>query len=151
VLASSRPFPTRHWARVVYPELEPDAALEQLWRDVVHVCRLDEPDPAAAWSARIDQIWQVASRLDALWLDALHFEGPGTDLTVGLLPSSRFAKDGGAARTRAGVRTRAEPPDRGGLHDARPGADRGRRERDEAARRLRLARDGPPDPLRGRP
>ena len=47
------PFPTRHWARVVYPELEPDAALEQLWRDVVHVCRLDEADPAAAWSARI--------------------------------------------------------------------------------------------------
>jgi len=98
------PFPTRHWARVVYPELEPDAALEQLWRDVVHVCRLDEPDPAAAWSARIDQIWQVASRLDALGLDVLHFEGPGTDLTVGLLPSSRFAKEGGSSQTRMGVR-----------------------------------------------
>src|SRR5262249_50673499 len=51
-----------------------------------------------------DEIWQVASRLDALDLDALHFEGPGTDLTVGLLPSSRFAKEGGASHTRRGVR-----------------------------------------------
>ena len=31
-----------------------------------------------------------AATLDALGLDALHFEGPGTDLTVGLLPSSRW-------------------------------------------------------------
>jgi len=98
------PFATERWARVVYPELEPDDALARLWQDVVHVCRLDEPDPAAAWDRRIDEIWQVASRLDALELDALHFDGPGTDLTVGLLPSSRFAKEGGASHTRTGVR-----------------------------------------------
>ena len=98
------PFPTTAWARVVYPDAQPDEALALLWQDVIHVCRLDEPDPARAWNERIDQIWQVASRLDALDLDALHFEGPGTDLTVGLLPSSRFAKEGGASHTRTGVR-----------------------------------------------
>ena len=98
------PFPTRSWAQVVYPGVQPDEALERLWQDVVHVCRLDEPDPARAWNERIDQIWQVASRLDALDLDALQFDGPGTDLTVGLLPSSRFAKEGGASHTRTGVR-----------------------------------------------
>jgi aminopeptidase len=98
------PFPTRAWAQVVYPEVPPDQALDCLWRDIVHVCRLDEPDPARAWNERIDQIWQVASRLDALDLDALRFDGPGTDLTVGLLPSSRFAKEGGASHTRTGVR-----------------------------------------------
>jgi aminopeptidase len=98
------PFPTRRWAQTVYPELHASEALERLWEDVVHVCRLDEPDPAAAWEARIDEIWQVARRLDALDLDAFHFAGPGTDLTVGLLPSSRFAKEGGASHTRTGVR-----------------------------------------------
>ena len=98
------PHPTARWAEVVYPGLETDEALARLWQDVVHVCRLDEPDPAAAWTRRIDEIWQVGSRLDRLDLDALHFEGPGTDLTVGLLPSSRFAKEGGAAHTRTGVR-----------------------------------------------
>jgi aminopeptidase len=98
------PFPTRRWAQTVYPELHAAEALERLWEDIVHVCRLDEPDPAAAWTERIDQIWNVANRLDALDLDALHFAGPGTDLTVGLLPSSRFAKEGGASHTRTGVR-----------------------------------------------
>jgi aminopeptidase len=97
------PYPTDRWARVVYPG-EADA-VERLWSDIVHVCRLDTPDPAAAWNERIDQIWQVASRLDALELEALRFEGPGTDLTVGLLPSSRFAKEGGASHTRTGIRT----------------------------------------------
>ena len=98
------PHPTRSWAQTVYPELDAEGALERLWADVVHVCRLDEPDPAAAWNERIEQIWQVARRLDALDLDALRFTGPGTELTVGLLPSSRFAKEGGASRTRTGIR-----------------------------------------------
>ena len=98
------PYPARGWARRVYPDVSEAEAVDRLWHDIVHVCRLDEPDPAAAWQERIDQIFQVASRLDALALDTLHFEGPGTDLTVGLLPSSRFAKEGGASQTRTGVR-----------------------------------------------
>jgi aminopeptidase len=97
------PYPTEAWATVVFPELEPAAAVEALWRDVEHVCRLDEPDPVEAWERRITEIWQTASRLDDLDLDALTFVGPGTDLTVGLLPSSRFARDGGRATTRTGI------------------------------------------------
>ena len=97
------PFPTEAWAQVVFPELEPAAAVEALWRDLEHVCRLDEPDPAGAWERRMTEIWQTACRLDELGLDALRFVGPGTDLTVGLLPSSRFARDGGRATTRTGV------------------------------------------------
>jgi aminopeptidase len=98
------PFPTEPWAAKVYPELAPADALERLWQDIAHICRLDEPDPAAAWVQRIEEIWESARRLDALDLDALHFSGPGTDLTVGLLPSSRFAKEGGTSQTRRGVR-----------------------------------------------
>ena len=98
------PYPALAWAQLVYPELDGEVAVESLWTDIAHVCRLDEPDPAQAWHDRIEQIFQVASRLDALELDALHFEGPGTDLTVGLLPSSRFAKEGGSSQTRTGVR-----------------------------------------------
>jgi len=97
------PFPTEAWARVVYPEVDPAAAVEALWGDLEHVCRLDEPDPIEAWERRIGEIWQAASRVDELELDALRFVGPGTDLTVGLLPSSRFAKEGGHATTRTGI------------------------------------------------
>jgi aminopeptidase len=98
------PFPNEPWAATVYPDMPRGEALERLWQDVAHICRLDEPDPAASWRERIEEIWQHALKLDALDLDSLHFEGPGTDLTVGLLPSSRFAKEGGSSQTRTGVR-----------------------------------------------
>jgi len=84
------PCPTSPWATLVYPELEPPAALERLWGQVVHICRLDEPDPVVAWRRRQDVLVGVAERLDGLRFDALHFEGPGTDLRVGLLASSRW-------------------------------------------------------------
>ena len=98
------PFATEGWAEVVYPELDTAAAVDALWRDIERVCRLDEPDPIDAWQRRLREIWEAASRLDELHLDAVRFVGPGTDLTVGLLPSSRFAKEGGSATTRTGIR-----------------------------------------------
>jgi aminopeptidase len=98
------PYPSTRWAQVVYPDVSAEEAVDRLWQDIAHLCRLDEPDPAEAWSRRVEELWQVASRLDAIDLDALHFSGPGTDLTIGLLPSSRFAKEGGASHTRSGIR-----------------------------------------------
>src|SRR5207253_6318619 len=97
------PFPSTAWARVVHPDLSEAEAVAKLWEQLVYVCRLDDDDPAAAWSARADQLYQAGTSLDALGLDALHFEGPGTDLTIGLLPTSRFSREGARARTRAGV------------------------------------------------
>ena len=84
------PCPTEPWAQLVHPGLEPGAALARLWEQVLHVCRLDEEDPVAAWRTRADRLVGVAERLSALRLSALRFTGPGTDLTVGLLPTSRW-------------------------------------------------------------
>jgi aminopeptidase len=84
------PCPTSGWAELVYPDLDPDAALERLWEQTARVLRLDEPDPVAAWETRFGQLRRVVERLDALGLDSLHFEGPGTDLTVGLLESGTW-------------------------------------------------------------
>lgn len=84
------PCPTDDWAALVHPGLEPGEALDRLWQEIAHICRVDEPDAAAAWRSRLDQLVEVAGKLDALALDALRYEGPGTDLTVGLFPSSRW-------------------------------------------------------------
>jgi aminopeptidase len=84
------PCPTQPWASLVYPDLDPARALDRLWVAVAHVCRLDEPDPIAAWQARLDTLRESARRLDELRLDRLQFTGPGTDLTIGLLPSSHW-------------------------------------------------------------
>jgi aminopeptidase len=95
------PCPTPGWAKVVYPDLEPHAALARLWDAVFHMCRMDTDDPVAAWEARIQELNRAKAALDARRLDALHFEGPGTDLTVGLLPTSRW--HGGFLTTATGV------------------------------------------------
>jgi aminopeptidase len=84
------PCPTPAWASLVYPRLEPPAALERLWSEIAHVTRLDEPDPVEAWDNRMRELLRVSSALDELKLDRVRFEGPGTDLTIGLLPSSTW-------------------------------------------------------------
>src|SRR4051812_39235399 len=84
------PGPTQAWADLVYPDSEPEAALTKLEEQLVHVLRLDEEDPVAAWHARADTLVAVAERLSARRFDALHYEGPGTDMTVGLLPGAQW-------------------------------------------------------------
>ena len=84
------PAPSLPWARLVHPGLEDEDALARLAAQLEVICRLDEADPVAAWTARADTLVAAAERVTAPRFDALHFEGPGTDLTVGLLPTSRF-------------------------------------------------------------
>jgi aminopeptidase len=84
------PAPTPGWARLVHPDLDDDAAVDRLWEQLVHVLRLDEDDPVEAWRRRADDLVAAAARMTERRFDALRFEGPGTDLTVGLLPSSMF-------------------------------------------------------------
>jgi aminopeptidase len=84
------PFPTPGWAQKVYPDLGPAEALQELTNQLAHILRLDEEDPSAAWKARGDELGGIAARLGEKQFDSLRFKGPGTDLTVGLFPSSRF-------------------------------------------------------------
>jgi aminopeptidase len=84
------PCPNADWAALVYPDLPAEDALARLWEDVAHICRLRDDDPVAAWNDRLSRLIDVASRLSSLQLGALQFEGPGTDLTIGLFPSSTW-------------------------------------------------------------
>jgi len=84
--------PNEGWAMQVFGE--PD--VERLWEKVAFCMRLDEPDPVEAWREHIARLDARAATLTALRPDALRYRGPGTDLTVGLLPSARW----GSARFR---------------------------------------------------
>ncbi len=84
------PAPTPEWAALAYPDLEPAEAFERLWSEIVRVCRLDEDDPLEAWRGRLSTLGEVAARLTERRFDTLHFEGPGTDLTIGLFPSGTW-------------------------------------------------------------
>jgi aminopeptidase len=97
------PWATEAWATVAHPDLEPADALAKLEDELVYVLRLDEEDAAAAWRERVRQLHEAGTKLDGAKLDALRFEGPGTDLTVGLFPTSRFSGDEPGSTTVDGV------------------------------------------------
>ena len=84
--------PNEGWALQVFGE--PD--LERLWEKVAFCMRLDEADPVSAWREHLDRLEARAAALTGLRPDALRYRGPGTDFTVGLLPSARW----GSARFR---------------------------------------------------
>jgi aminopeptidase len=84
------PYPTIGWARQVHPGLPDDEGLAHLCEQILHVCRLDDADPVAAWKERSDFLVATADRVTDRRFDALRFEGPGTNLTVGLLPTTKF-------------------------------------------------------------
>jgi aminopeptidase len=84
------PAPSPGWAGLVYPDLEPDAAYDRLWDAIAHICRLDEDDPEEAWRSRAATLEGAAGRVTERRFDAIRLHGPGTDLTVGLLPSSTW-------------------------------------------------------------
>ena len=87
---TAAPYPNPSWAAQVYPDLSPEAALDRMWDELRHVCRLDEPDPVAAWRERFATLTTIAGRLSERHFDAIHLAGPGTDLTVGLFPSAQW-------------------------------------------------------------
>lgn len=83
-------YPSERWAEKVFGE--PD--LSRLWTEVEKAVRLDEDDPVQAWRDHVETLRQRAAQLTERRFDALHFRGPGTDLTIGLTP----AYDWGAGR-----------------------------------------------------
>jgi aminopeptidase len=102
------PCPTQRWANLVHPELDEAAALPKLWEEITYICRLDEDDPESAWEERNKALKGAAQRLTERRFDALQLEGPGTDLTIGLLSTSRWI--GGGEETLDGIPHMANLP-----------------------------------------
>ena len=86
--------PNEGWAKSVFGE--PD--VERLWDAVATTVRLDEPDPVAAWREHLEKLVQRADALNRRRFDALRYRGPGTDLTIGLHPESKWIAASDAVR-----------------------------------------------------
>jgi aminopeptidase len=78
--------PNEGWATKVFGE--PD--VERLWQAVATATRLDESDPVEAWQRHVENLEARAATLNERTFDAVRLRGPGTDLTIGLLPSARW-------------------------------------------------------------
>jgi aminopeptidase len=80
VIAAATPA----WAARIFPEVPAAEQVDRLWESIFTICRLDASDPVAAWRAHIANLTARREYLNGKRYSALHFTGPGTDLTVGL-------------------------------------------------------------------
>jgi aminopeptidase len=77
-------LPVESWAVKVFPELTPPEAISRLGEEILRTVRLDQSDPTAAWREHTRELASRSAYMNAHHYQALHFQAPGTDLTVGL-------------------------------------------------------------------
>ncbi|WP_429810816.1 aminopeptidase [Ensifer sp. B1-9] len=94
-------YPNPSWAKLVFPD-DPDAiAVEKLAKAIFAASRVDVADPVAAWKEHNASLARRSAWLNGERFAALHFTGPGTDLTVGLADGHLWC--GGASEAKNGI------------------------------------------------
>ncbi len=84
--------PGKKWAKKMFPELTPTAAVERLWKEILKTVMVSEDnDPIEAWKKHNKDIKDHCAKLNSLKIEKLHYTSKnGTDFTVGMIPEARF-------------------------------------------------------------
>jgi aminopeptidase len=72
------------WAAAAFPELPEEEAMQKLWDNIFMATRVDQPDPVAVWEEHDLKLKEHRKFLNDMHFDRVHYQGPGTDLVVGL-------------------------------------------------------------------
>ena len=94
-------YPNPAWARQMFPDLPEDAAVARLAEAIFTASRINVADPVAAWAEHNANLHRRSAWLNGERFSALHFTGPGTDLTVGLADGHEW--HGGASTAKNGI------------------------------------------------
>ena len=94
-------YPNPAWARQVFPGVSEEEAVHKLAEAIFAASRINTLDPIAAWNEHNANLKKRSSWLNSERFAALHFSGPGTDLTVGLADGHEW--HGGASTAKNGV------------------------------------------------
>ncbi|MCI5042344.1 MAG: aminopeptidase [Donghicola eburneus] len=94
-------YPTVAWASRVFPDLPEAEAVEKLANALFSSSRVLNADPVANWTDHNANLRKRTAWLNEQRFDALHFSGPGTDLTVGLAEDHEW--HGGASTATNGI------------------------------------------------
>jgi aminopeptidase len=94
-------YPTLSWAKRVFPGEMDDAAVGKLAEAIFAASRVDNDDPVAAWTAHNSALRRRTEWMNGKKFHALHYSGPGTDLTIGLGDGHLW--QGGASKAKNGI------------------------------------------------
>jgi aminopeptidase len=89
------------WAARVFPQLPREQQVPRLWDAIGALCRLDRPDPVAAWEEHLKALALRRDYLNAKRYAALKYTGPGTELTIGLPEGHLWVS--GRSESRSGI------------------------------------------------
>jgi aminopeptidase len=88
---------TPEWAKLVFPGESENVAIGKLWDAIFVASRVAVDDPVREWREHGARLKKRMEMLNAKRFYALHFKGPGTDLTVGLADEHLWAGGGTTA------------------------------------------------------
>lgn len=94
-------YPNPSWAKLVFPDLPIEEAVRKLADAIFAASRVDRDDPVAAWAEHNAELRKRSTWLNGERFAALHINGPGTDLKVGLADGHEW--HGGASTAKNGV------------------------------------------------
>jgi aminopeptidase len=101
-------YPSPSWAKLVFPQDEEHVAVEKLAAAIFSSSRVDNDNAVAAWQAHNEVLRERREWLNGQRFGALHFTGPGTDLTVGLADGHEW--QGGGSTAKNGITCNANIP-----------------------------------------
>src|SRR6202163_3759210 len=94
-------YPSLSWARQVFPDDEEDVAVAKLADAIFAASRVDHDNAVAAWTKHNAVLRERTEWLNGQRFSALHYSGPGTDLTIGLADGHECV--GGASTAKNGI------------------------------------------------
>ncbi len=94
-------WPGKAWAGQVFPNLEIEAAQSKLADAIFTASRVDSLDPISEWEKHNKNLKKWSDWLNERNFNSLHFQGPGTNLFVGLAEDHEWM--GGASMAQNGI------------------------------------------------
>ncbi|PZM12266.1 aminopeptidase [Rhizobium tubonense] len=94
-------YPNPSWAKLVFPNDPEPIAVAKLAKAIFAASRVDVADPIAAWAEHNASLHRRSGWMNGQNFATLHFQGPGTDLRVGLADGHEW--HGGASTAKNGV------------------------------------------------
>jgi aminopeptidase len=94
-------YPSTSWARQVFPDDEEAVAVTKLADAIFAASRVDNDNPVPAWEAHNARLRERTEWLNGQRFHALHYSGPGTNLTIGLADGHEW--QGGASTAKNGI------------------------------------------------
>ena len=101
-------YPSASWAKQVFPGDEEDVAVAKLADAIFSASRVDNDNAVAAWTKHNAALRARTDWLNGQRFSALHYTGPGMDLTIGLADGHEW--EGGASTAKNGITCNANIP-----------------------------------------